>query len=77
MFAANTVGLEASKFIATLKSISPEDERRLKKIVEPLLDSLNLLIAEKIINIPHPDTRERIETALFMVRLAIASMGDF
>lgn len=71
------VGLEASKFIATLKNISPDDKRRLEKIIEPLLDSLDLLIAEKIINIPNPGTRERITTALFMVRLAITSIGDF
>jgi len=76
-FHANTVGLEASKFIATLEGISPADERRLERIIEPLLDSLDTLMAEKIINIPHPGTRERITTALFMVRLAITSMGDF
>jgi len=49
----------------------------MEKIIAPILDSLDLLIAEKIVNIPHPGTRERIETALFMVRLAITSMGDF
>ena len=76
-FHANVVGLEASKFIRTLKGISPDDERRLEKIIEPLLDSLDLLIAEKIINIPDLGTRERITTALFMVRLAVTSMGDF
>jgi len=76
-FSANTIGLEASKFIRTLSEINSDDKRRLEKIIEPLLDSLDTLMDEKIIHIPNPIARERIQTALFMVRLAITSMGDF
>ena len=75
-FHANIVGLEASKFIRTLSEVTPDDRQRLEKIVAPLLDSLDTLMAEKIIHIKNPGTRERIETALFLVRLSIMNLGD-
>jgi len=75
-FNANKVGLEASRFIRSLKEITPDDERKLEKIIEPILDSIDTLIAEDIIKIENTAIRERIETALFIIRLAVLSMGE-
>ena len=75
-FHANMVGLEASRFISTLKGVSLDDRKKLRNIIAPILDSLDALIADKVIYVKNPGTMERIETALFMVRLALQSMGD-
>jgi len=75
-FAANKTGLEASRFIRSIKEITPDDKKTLEKIVAPILDSIDTLIAEDVIKIKNTATRERIETALFIIRLAVLSMGE-
>ena len=75
-YEANLIGLEASKFIRSLSTITPDDERKLQKILNPILESIEVLLNDTVINITNPSAQERIETALFMVRLAVMSMGD-
>ena len=74
---ANVTGLEASKFIRNLNSLTLEDEARFEKIfITPILNSFELLMEKHIITIKDDIARERIETAIFLVRLSLQSLGD-
>lgn len=74
---ADLIGLEASTFIRSLDSITPNDRQRLVKIVNPILKSIDTLIEETVIHIARPLTQERVRTLLFIIQLTITNLGGF
>lgn len=74
---ADFIGLEASAFIRSLDTITPEDEQRLVKIVTPILRSIDTLIDETVIHIPGALAQERVTTLLFIIETVVTSLGGF